>query len=421
MARLELIHYRPWTPMAQSDSPVTWQIDAQRRVAAELPQIFWSTGAGWPEVNLWALDRATVERSKPATVLSAMGHLKAYADFLEKSGLDWRHFPMRRDERVLDRFRGYLMAAVAAGQIALSTASVRMNAVVRFYRYADLHGLVRPAAPMWHERMVVLPFFDAAGFQRTMARITTSLGIPNRTRVGATLEDGLLPISSQATSELLSFTSQEASTELHLMLSIGFFTGARIGTIVSLTKECLLTAREDPLTPGFFLLPAGPGTDISTKFDVRGSLYFPTSLLQDLKEYSTSTERLFREMRASSTDKNALFLTRRSRKYSVESVDRLIHELRKVATKRGLNFMERFKFHQSRATYGTWLMRLMLDCASPDIAVDFVRKAMLHKHESTTLRYIRFIEVTAGKIQAARAFNEAFTGLKDRKWSGLPS
>ncbi|MDE2397890.1 MAG: site-specific integrase, partial [Burkholderiales bacterium] len=263
MARLELINFRPWTTMAGSDGTVVWQIDAQRRVAAGLPQIFWSHGAGWPEVNLWALDRTTVERSKPATVLSAMGHLKAYADFLETSGLDWRHFPMRRDERVLDRFRGHLMEAVARGQLALSTASVRMNAVVRFYRFADLHGLVGTAAPMWQERMVVLPFFDAVGFQRTMARVTTSLSIPNRSRVGTALEDGLHPLSNQATSELLSLTSQEASPELHLMLSIGFFTGARIGTIVSLTKGCLQTARQDPLIPGFLLLPVGPGTNVS--------------------------------------------------------------------------------------------------------------------------------------------------------------
>lgn len=421
MARLELINFQPWKAVAGGDGASGWQVDTQRRVAADLPQIFWSTGSSWPEVNLWALERSTIERSKPATVLSAMSHLKAYADFLERSGLDWRHFPTRRDERVLDRFRGHLLDAVAAGQLALSTASVRMNAVIRFYKFADLHGMVQPRAPMWQEHTVVLPFFDAIGFRRTMTRVTTSLGISNRSRIGATLEDGLLPLSNHATTELLSFTSKEASPELHLMLSIGFFTGARVGTIVSLTKDSVLTAREAPLTPGFLLLNVGPGTEVSTKFDVKGQLHFPALLFQDLKDYIFSTERLHREARAGAADKGKVFLTRRSKKYSVESVDRLIQELRKITMLRGMEFMNRFRFHQSRATYGTWLMRLMLDHSSPAIAIEFVKNAMLHKHESTTLRYIRFIEVTAGKIEAARAFNEAFTGIKDRRWRELPT
>jgi len=74
--------------MAGSDGVSGWQVDTQRRVVADLPQIFWSTGSSWPEVNLWALERSTIERSKPATVLSAISHLKGYADFLERNGLD---------------------------------------------------------------------------------------------------------------------------------------------------------------------------------------------------------------------------------------------------------------------------------------------------------------------------------------------
>ena len=42
---------------------------------------------------------------------------------------------------------------------------------------------------------------------------------------------------------------------------------------------------------------------------------------------------------------------------------------------------------------------------------------MLHKHEATTLRYIRFLEVTKGKQEAAAAFAEAFTGLRNRNWN----
>lgn len=421
MARLEIVDFRPWTCAVGSEGSSVWCVDMARRSTPALPQLYWDSGAGWAEANLWALERATQDRANPATVLSAMRHLKAYADFLEHSMLDWRHFPIRRDERVLDRFRGSLVAAVNAGQIALSTASVRMNTVVRFYRFSQHKGFVQKTTPMWSEKTIVIPFVDSVGFQRAMSRVTTSLNIPNRTRPSVTLEDGLQPISSSDMTTLLALTSSERTTELHLMLCLGFFTGARVGTIVSLTKSSLLTARQDPLAPGFYLLPVGPGTDIATKFNVRGHLYVPEALLADLKAYSTSTERLRREARANPEDKSALFITRRFNRYSVDTVDRLIQELREKALDQGMIFMDKFRFHQSRATYGTWMMQLMLDCSTPSIAADFVRRAMLHKHESTTFRYIKFLQTTAGKIQAAEAFNQAFTGLRDRRWNQMPT
>lgn len=419
MARLEIVDFRPWTCATGPKGAFTWRIDAARRSAAALPQIYWNNGAGWPEANLWALERTTQDRANPATVLSAMRHLKAYADFLEDSTIDWRHFPIRRDERVLDRFRGRLLTAVNSGQIALSTASVRMNTVIRFYRFSQHKGFVQKTTPMWSEKTIVIPFVDNVGFQRAMSRVTTSLNIPNRTRPGITLEDGLQPISSADMTTLLALTSSEHSTELHLMLCLGFFSGARIGTIVSLTKSSLLTARRDPLASGFYLLPVGPGTNIATKFNVRGDLYIPEALLADLKVYASSTERLRREARATPEDKPALFITRRFNRYSVDTVDRLIQELRGTALDQGMSFMDKFRFHQSRATYGTWMMQLMLECSPPSNAIDFVRRAMLHKNESTTFRYVKFLETTAGKIKAADEFNEAFTGLRNRKWSQM--
>ncbi|AHE28133.1 hypothetical protein BBJ_3226 [Burkholderia pseudomallei NCTC 13178] len=41
---------------------------------------------------------------------------------------------------------------------------------------------------------------------------------------------------------------------------------------------------------------------------------------------------------------------------------------------------------------------------------------MLHKDERDTLRYITFLENTRAKGQFAAAFNDAFTGLRNRNW-----
>lgn len=92
-------------------------------------------------------------------------------------------------------------------------------------------------------------------------------------------------------------------------------------------------------------------------------------------------------------------------------------KLRQDALKNGLQFMASFKFHQTRATYGTWLMKMCLEVAPAGAAIEFVRMALLHKNEATTLKYVKFLECTAGKQKAAQEFYDAFSGLQGRDWN----
>ncbi|WP_420466085.1 tyrosine-type recombinase/integrase [Panacagrimonas sp.] len=345
-----------------------------------------------------------------------MKHLHAYACFLEEHSLDWRHFPTRLSERAVVRFRGDLLKLIEQGNLASSTARSRINAVVQFYRHASAYDFVTPTTPMWRDRQVVIRYFDSAGFKRSLTRLTTDLAIPNRSVVGVRLEDGLLPLSDEHMTELLQFTAREETTELHLMLSTGFFTGARLGTITSLRIENLEQARQDPYLNGFFLIRVGPGTGVATKLNVEGDLLVPGMLLDELKRYAYSTERLKREEKAPQALRSILFLTCRGKKYSNNSVSRLMTGLRRSAVSANLRFMERFKFHQTRATYGTWLMKLALSVATAAAAIEFVKNAMLHKRESTTFTYVKFLETNKGKQAVAQAFHEVFTGLRERNW-----
>ncbi|MEI6001857.1 site-specific integrase [Paraburkholderia bengalensis] len=415
MARLEYIHYEFFGASVRAPGELDWTKQARQPIE-RLPQIFWEDGRGWREVNLWALDRAASDQLDVETTKRTMKHLSRYANFLEISGIDWRHFPTRKEEQVLRKFRRRLLDEIDKGLLASSTAANCMSAVIQFYRYADAHNLVGADNPMWVDRLAVIPFYDSAGFKRSITRLTSDLKIPNRKRVGAILEEGLLPLRRKHMNELLAYTADHEVPELHLMLSTGFFTGARIGTIVTLTVTSLATAREDPLTPGLYLLPVGPGTGVDTKFSVSGELWVPKAVLADLKTYASSTTRLLREAKADQRDKNLLFLARSGRPYTVETVNRLVYEMRRRAVIAGMRFMQRFRFHQSRATFGTWLTELLLECGAKTDAVRLVRDAMLHKDEQTTFGYIKFLENTRAKGEVAAAFNTAFTGLRNRNW-----
>ena len=198
------------------------------------------------------------------------------------------------------------------------------------------------------------------------------------------------------------------------MLLVGCFTGARLGTITTLHVHALDNAARDAMVPGMWTIPVGPGTGIDMKFDVSGHLMINDQLMTSLKAYATSRRHLNRVIKATDVNKSYLFLTRNFNPYTVAAVDGEMVRLRKAGQASGLKFLQKFKFHQTRATYGTWLASICLENASVKAAIEFVKRAMHHKNESTTFGYITFIEHTEAKIEVSNAFTEAFLGLQAR-------
>lgn len=413
MASLEFIRYVSHWPENESGN-VCWVPLPSVRKIERLPQIFWMDGKPWREANLWALEMGRNRDVKIDTVHRLFEHLHKYANWLEQTGIDWRHFPQTKAERVLVRFRGVLIDARDCGDLKPSTTTARMNAVIRFYRYAAGRHFIGREAPKWQDKSVVLRYFDTTGFERTMSRITTDISISNRARSGIRLEDGLLPLTKQHMTELLHFAKDKASEELFLMLLVGCYTGARLGTINTLRVQTLDNAVRDRMVPDMWMVPVGPGTGIATKFDVNGHLMIPDQIMTLLKTYATSRRHLDRVIKATDANKSYLFLTRYNRPYKVSAVDREMVRLRRTGLASGLKFLKEFKFHQTRATFGTWLMSICLESGSPQAAIEFVKRAMHHKSESTTFGYIKFIEHTKAKIEVANAFTEAFLGLQTR-------
>ncbi len=426
MATLEYLDYVPHRPNVANDGSVTWERDSACPPIENLPQLFWVNGSSWLEANLWAHERATSGKTKLKTVQSHMRHLHKYAEWLEAEGLDWRHFPMLERDRALIRWRKNLIEMRDKyGLLAPSTATQRMNAAIHFYRYARVHDFIGRDTPLWQERQVVHRFHDAVGFERTMLLSSTDLAIPNRARHGLRLEDGLLPVTKENKDELLAFTQHKvnASTELHLMLQLGFHSGARIETITDLKKGTLDNAVSDPAVPGLMYLAVGPGhrPHVATKFDVQGRILVPDWLFHALSDYVTAPRRLKREALAPEANKDLIFLTRFGNRYcdgestNGTAIGRAMVDLRCKATQAGLKFMKHFHFHMTRATFGTWLTSTLLDKGYDVKAVlTFVSDAMLHKDTEATLRYIKFIEQTPIKVDVANEFTEAFLGLKSR-------
>jgi integrase len=397
---------------------VFWIPDRLGRPVDQLPQIFWRSGEPWHEANHWAITRVTSTRGGHIdTVTRLMRHIVAYASWLEATKLDWRHFPVRKQDRAVVLYRGELIRQRDKGIAASSTAKAAMRAVIQFYRHCRAHGLVDRSSPMWKDNQVVVRYFDATGFERTIVRISSDLSIPNRPRPGLRLEDGLTPLRTEDATQLLEYARDNGPRELHLMLSIGVLTGARIGTVTSLGVKNIERAYPDFQTPNTYRLAVGPGTGVSTKFDVTGELLVPKFLIDQLMEYAYSVRRLRRQNLADERYRDRLFLSARGNPYGPNSINPLMSELRKRSVSAGLRFMQSFKFHQTRATFGTWLMGVALGVTNVKAAVEFVKAAMLHKDESTTMLYVRFLEEAPLKAEISNQFSAIFSGVVNRDWN----
>lgn len=417
MATLVSIHYVPHRAEVCENS-VSW-VKTRKKMIEELPQIMWADNRPWREANLWALTRASDQKRSLKTIWSAMKHIHAYAKWLEHEAVAWWHFPEREADRCLVRYRGALVDAIKNGEIAPSTAQQRMACAIRFYRWLAASRLLSPEWPMWQERMIGIHLHDSFGFDRTIVTKTTDLAIPNRKAIGEKLEDGLLPIASENVAEILNFADENASQELALMLRLGFGTGMRFGTIADLKVKTIQNAVPDPWFPGYFLLAVGPGAHpaVHTKFGVTGQIWISIDDLQILRNYMFSARRLKRQSQADTKHIGNVFLTRFSKPFGSEGSDssRAINvelgRLRKAALAKGVTAFHNFYFHRSRCTFATELARVAIRHGSVGTAIELVMRALLHKNEETSLKYIKFVEKTKVMSEMSDEFTRRFLGL----------
>lgn len=387
-----------------------------------MPQIFWADCTPWREANLWAVERATSGDASLKTVASSMNGLLNYAKFLETHDLQWFEFPTRKADRCLVQYRGALIKMRDGGQISPSTASEYMRNCVRFYRWVKCKGLLSPHLPLWRDKPYLIKYFDQVGFERTLRGVTTDLGIPNRKRQGEALEGGLLPVSAADRDAILDFAKNNSTPELYLMLAIGFFTGMRLGSVCDLKTQTLERAVPDPSAYGLLRIAIGPGASppVHTKFGVTGQIWIPEALCNELLEYAQSLRRVTREAKAAPDNRQLLFLTRFGNSYGRRGTDQSsavnveMSEFRKSGIKAGLHVLRTFHFHRSRCTFGTELARLALaTCSDVAIVIAMVSNALLHgpHSETTTFKYIKFVQAAPIKQALSNSFMAVFSGI----------
>lgn len=383
-----------------------------------LPQIYWFDSSPWDEVNLYAYYLLINENLNIKTVKANIFHLHAYATWLEENNVDWLDFPDIKSERCLVIFRGYLIKKREALELAPTTTTQRMRAVIKFYRWVKEKKLINTEFQMWKNKIYKKKIMNNFGFESTIDIMSTDLAIPYvNINTDAKLEGGIYPINPREVSTILNVAKNKSSLELYLILKLGFYTGMRIGTISDLKVETLensILLKNKTMST----IRVGPNTSpaVSTKYSKDGNILIPTDLVHELIEYCYSIRRLKRVTRAENSNSNLIFLTRSGNRYldlDNKSINVAMHRLRREGIKLGYNAFKSFHFHQTRATFATVLMEYCLTKMSPMSAMQLVKDACMHKDEQVTFKYIKFLENSKNLEKISNQYTNIFLGIEN--------
>jgi integrase len=388
------------------------------RVCGErVPQLLWASGDFWSEANLWFLARTRQLLSgqiKEVTIGANGKDLLAYADWLELSGMQWWLCHSRDDQRPLNLYRGHLVKSYEEGVIAPTLASRRMATLKTFYRWLLSEEILSPGFPLWSERNVLIAYEDAFGFRRHIEAVQTSLDIKAAQRIGeVSLEEGLQPVSLEVRDAILDLTHRRFSHELFLMLSLGFWSGLRLGTVCDLKIQTIENAVQIHECSALKQISVGPLANPSVQMKLGQSsdgIVVPTQLLEELLDYSVSLVRGKRAALAKPEHKHLLFLTKFGNPYGTSGSDRSptinaeMSRLKRLAREEGL-CIDDFTFHWSRATFATMWARAARANGHLHEFMPTLKQMLAHKHDRTTERYIRWVE----KEEVRAAVMDEFT------------
>lgn len=393
----------------------TYHCQPTKNNIGSLPTLFSDDGAFLQEPNSYLFYLKVVKRAKDLNPCSRA--LLKYYQFLEDEQLEWNHFPPIKRLKPTYLFRSHLLKLVKCGELAHSTANTYMNQVKNFYLWTMHEGYLRiereQEAPFKMEFVQVQNLGMLAHIKPTFTVETSDLRIKVPKDSDSKNIRPLTPLNQESLNLLLSFLPK-TSEELRLQVLLSIDTGMRIEEIATFSLNALDTAMPVADSQHRFELTLCPqSTGVQTKFDKKRRIEISIELLEALREYQVSERRLSRanklykkisqltddsvtlnhnsvEMLELCERHEPLFISQQGNPMTRETIESRWIELRGEIRKVDNSFKHRF--HDLRATYGTYRLSDLLDAHLGTIeALELLMGWMGHKDERTTWKYLRYL------------------------------
>ncbi|WP_434927554.1 tyrosine-type recombinase/integrase [Shewanella sp. HL-SH2] len=346
-----------------------------------LPTIFNHDGSFNHEANSYLFYQKAAKDAKDLSPCAQALH--AYYQFLEDEGLEWDKFPPIKRLKPTYLFRSHLLKKIKKGELAHSTASVRMNQIVNFYKWLMHDGYLiiknEKEAPFKVEFVSVQSQGVLAHISPTFTVTTSDLRIKVPKDASSKNIRPLSPLNQKSLSVLTQYLPN-ASEELRLQVLISIDTGMRIQEVATLSLNALDTATslaESEHRCEIVLSPQSTG--VQTKHLKQRRVEISSVLLSTLNEYRISERRIKRVNKldikldslketASSLTQAAverlelcerhepLFVSEQGNPVTGKSIEARWIELRELIKKTSPSFTHRF--HDLRATYATTVVSI---------------------------------------------------------------
>ncbi|HGS4931323.1 TPA: tyrosine-type recombinase/integrase [Vibrio parahaemolyticus] len=381
-----------------------------------LPTLFYQNGIFNYEANSYLFYLKAIKKAEDLSPCAQA--LRAYYQFLEDNGLNWDNFPPVKRLKPTYLFRSHLLKQIKQGELAHSTASVRMNQIVNYYKWLMHDGYLciknEKEAPFKMEFVSIQNNGTLAHISPTFTIETSDLRIKVPRDADSKNIRPLSPLSIDALS-VLTHHLLRTSEELRLQSLLAIDTGMRIEEVATFTLDALDTAV--PLAESqyrFEMLLCPRSTGVQTKFLKTRTVEISSNLLQLLNQYRVSERRLKRvaklnekieqldnevppftqkkiELLDRSKRHEPLFISQQGNPVTGKIIESRWVEFRAEIRQAEPSFSHRF--HDLRATYGTYRLNDLLEANLPVVeCMELLMGWMGHKNESTTWKYLRFLK-----------------------------
>ncbi|ENH7395231.1 TPA: tyrosine-type recombinase/integrase [Vibrio vulnificus] len=381
-----------------------------------LPTLFYQNGIFNYEANSYLFYLKAIKKAEDLSPCAQA--LRAYYQFLEDNGLNWDNFPPVKRLKPTYLFRSHLLKQIKQGELAHSTASVRMNQIVNYYKWLMHDGYLciknEKEAPFKMEFVSIQNNGTLAHISPTFTIETSDLRIKVPRDADSKNIRPLSPLSIDALS-VLTHHLLRTSEELRLQSLLAIDTGMRIEEVATFTLDALDTAI--PLAESqyrFEMLLCPRSTGVQTKFLKTRTVEISSNLLQLLNQYRVSERRLKRvaklnekieqldnkvppftqkkiELLDRSKRHEPLFISQQGNPVTGKIIESRWVEFRAEIRQAEPSFSHRF--HDLRATYGTYRLNDLLEANLPVVeCMELLMGWMGHKNESTTWKYLRFLK-----------------------------
>ncbi|WP_373938011.1 site-specific integrase [Vibrio kanaloae] len=402
------------TELLVSDS--ICQCSPLKRNIGSLPTLFNQDGSFNHEANSYLFYQKAIKAAKDLSPCAQA--LQAYYQFLEDKGLVWDSFPPIKRLKPTYLFRSHLLKQIKNGELAHSTASVRMNQIVNYYKWLMHDGYLKikneKEAPFKMEFVSVQSTGMLAHISPTFTVETSDLRIKVPKDASSKNIRPLSPLTQESL-KILTQHLPSASEELRLQVLISIDTGMRIQEVATLSLSVLDTAI--PLAESvhrYEIVLSPQSTGVQTKYLKQRRVEISSELLATLNEYRTSERRIKRVNKLNTKLESLpekklllkqeaierfelcerhepLFVSEQGNPMTAKSIEARWTEFRTSIKKTCPSFAHRF--HDLRSTYATYRLSDLLEAKlSASECIGLLMGWMGHRNDYTTWKYVHYLQ-----------------------------